>query len=65
MRGLGMFGGGMLLGSLLGGAFGFGSNGMFATLAGVLLNILLIGGVIMAVRFVWDKFKQRRQDNYR
>jgi predicted lipid-binding transport protein (Tim44 family) len=65
MRGLGMFGGGMLLGSLLGGSLGFGSGGLFSTLAGVFLNIILIGGILMAIRFVWDKFKQHQHDNRR
>ena len=65
MRGLGMFGGGMLLGSMLGGSFGFGSSGMFATLAGLLFNIMLIGGVIAAGRYFWGKYKQRQQGNAR
>jgi len=65
MRGFGLFGGGMLLGSLLGGTFGFGPTSGFATLAGILFNIFLIGGIIMAGRFLWEKFKQRQQDNNR
>jgi len=59
MRNLGMFGGGMLLGSLLGGMFGFGNTGMFATLAGMLFNIMLIAGVFMAGRYLWNKFKNK------
>ncbi|HWR42444.1 hypothetical protein [Sporomusa sp.] len=65
MRGLGLFGGGMLLGSLLGGTLGFGSTGGFATLSGLFFNILIIGGIIMAGRFIWEKFKQRQRDNNR
>jgi len=65
MRGLGLFGGGMLLGSLLGGTFGLGSSGSFATIAGLFFNILLIGSVIMAGRFLWDRHKQHQQDNNR
>ena len=65
MRGLGLFGGGMLLGSMLGGSFGFGSNGGFATIIGMLFNILFIAAVIMAVRFLWDKFKNRKQNEVR
>lgn len=65
MRGLGLFGGGMLLGSMLGGSFGFGSTGGFATIIGMLLNIVFIACIIMAVRFLWDKFKHRKQDDIR
>ena len=65
MRGLGLFGGGMLLGSLLGGSFGFGPTGGFATMAGMLFNLLFIACVIMAIRFLWDKFKNRKQNDIR
>lgn len=64
MRGLGTFGGGMLLGGLLGSMFGFGNTGMFASLMGMLFNVVLIVGVFMAGRYVWNKFKNK-DNNYR
>lgn len=65
MRGLGLFGGGMLLGSLFGNSLGFGSSGLFASLIGLFFNILIIGGILMAGRFLWGKFRHRQQDNRR
>lgn len=59
LRNAGLFGGGMLLGSMLGGMFGFGNSGMFANLMGMFFNILLLAGIFMAGRFLWDKFKNR------
>lgn len=65
MRNLGMLGGGMLLGSLFGGMFGFGNSGMFAMLAGLLFNVILIVGILMAGRFLWNKFKNSREETNR
>lgn len=61
MRNLAMFGGGMLVGSMLGGMFGFGNSGMFATLTGLLFNIILLAGVFMAGRYLWNKFKKSKE----
>lgn len=59
LRSAGLFGGGMLLGSMLGGMFGFGESGMFAALMGMVFNVILLAAVFMAGRFLWDKFKNR------
>jgi hypothetical protein len=64
MRNMGMLGGGMLLGGLLGGMFG-GNSGMFASLAGLVLNVILLVGIFMAGRYVWDRFKKSREENNR
>ena len=56
MRGIGIFAGGMLLGSMLSHLFGMGS-GMFADIMGLLMNGLLIVVAIMAVRWLWNKFR--------
>ena len=56
MRGIGIFAGGMLLGSMLSHLFGMGS-GMFADIMGLLINGLLIVVAIMAVRWLWNKFR--------
>ncbi|MDF2876394.1 MAG: hypothetical protein K0R22_3077 [Sporomusa sp.] len=59
LRTAGLLGGGMLLGSMLGGMFGFGNSGMFASIMGMLFNVILLGAVFMAGRFLWEKFKNR------
>mgnify|MGYP002663435285 CR=1 FL=1 len=46
----------MLLGSMLSHLFGMGS-GMFADIMGLLMNGLLIVVAIMAVRWLWNKFR--------
>ncbi len=61
MRNLGMLGGGMLLGGLLGNMFGFGNSGMFATLAGLLFNVIVVVGIFMAGRFLWNRYKKGRE----
>ncbi|SMC79063.1 hypothetical protein [Sporomusa malonica] len=65
LRSAGLFGGGMLLGSMLGGMFGFGNSGMFANIMGMLFNVMLLAGVFMAGRFLWDKFKNRDKKQQR
>lgn len=59
LRNAGLFGGGMLLGSMLGGMFGFGNSGMFANIIGMVFNVMLLAGIFMAGRFLWEKFKNR------
>ena len=63
LRSAGLFGGGMLLGSMLGGMFGFGDTGMFASMMGMLFNVILLAAVFMAGRFLWEKFKNRDTNN--
>jgi len=60
MRTLGMIGGGMLLGGFLSSMFGFGATGMFANLIGILFNVVLLVGVFLAGRFLWQKYKKRK-----
>lgn len=64
-RNAGLLGGGMLLGSMLGGMFGFGNSGMFASIMGMLFNVMLLAGVFMAGRYLWNKFKNRDKNEYR
>lgn len=59
LRTAGLLGGGMLLGSMLGGMFGFGESGMFASIMGMLFNVILLAAVFMAGRYLWNKFKNR------
>ncbi|MBP1763293.1 MAG: hypothetical protein H6Q65_351 [Firmicutes bacterium] len=61
LRNAGMFGGGMLLGSMLGSMFGFGSSGMFASIMGMLFNVMAIGLLFMAGRYLWNRFQESRR----
>ena len=56
LRSAAMFGGGMLMGSMLGNMFGFGTNGMFSQIIGLLFNIMVVVMLFKAVRYVWNKF---------
>lgn len=67
-RNASMIGGGFLAGSLLGNMFGFGNNmgGGMSGIFGMLINILIIGGIVMLVRNLWDKYKSNKdKDRYR
>ena len=56
MRGIGIFAGGMFLGSLLSSLFGMGS-GFLADLLGVLMNVVLLALAIGVIRWLWNKFR--------
>jgi len=66
LRNAGMFGGGMLAGSMLGSLFGNNNMGGESSFFGMLLNILMIGAVVMGIRFLWDKYKNKdkKRDMY-
>ena len=56
MRGIGLFAGGMLLGSMLSHFFGMG-GGMFADIMGLLMNVIMVVAAVMVVRWLWNKFR--------
>ena len=60
MRNLGMLAGGMMLGGLLSNMFGLGGSGFFDLFFGVLANVVLFGGMIMLISFIWRKIKEKR-----
>ena len=60
LRTAAMIGGGMLLGGMLGNMFGFGANAMMSQLAGIILNILILGLIFMVGRFLWMRFRAAR-----
>lgn len=62
MRNFGMFGGGMLLGGLIGNLFG---TGMFANMLGMLVNIMLLAGIFMAIRIAWNAVSNRTRKDRR
>jgi len=58
-RNASMIGGGMLAGSLLGNMFGSGNMGGESSMFGMLINLLMVGGVVMGIRYLWNKYKNR------
>ncbi|MDY3916661.1 MAG: hypothetical protein SOZ01_07995 [Selenomonadaceae bacterium] len=66
LRGIGIFAGGMFLGSMLASLFGMGS-GMLADILGMLANVVLIFAVVMGLKWLWHKFRgnRRQDDDYR
>jgi hypothetical protein len=57
MRNLGMIGGGMLLGGMLGSMFGGGAGSMLSNLIGIAVNLLMVVGIFMAGRYLWNKIR--------
>lgn len=62
MRNVGMFAGGMMLGSLLGSMFGM--NGFMTDVMGLLVNVLIFGAVIILAKVLWDKFRNKDKQKY-
>lgn len=60
LRTIGMVGSGMLIGGLLGNMFGFGHSAMLTSLIGILFNILVLVGILMVGRYLWNRFKTGR-----
>jgi len=61
-RNASMFGGGMLAGSLLGNLFGNNNMGGESSIGGMLINLLMVGGVVMGIRYVWNKHKNKNRE---
>lgn len=59
MRNLGMIAGGMMFGSMLSHMFGLGGSGFFDLFFGVLANVVLFGGTIMIINFIWRKIRRK------
>jgi uncharacterized membrane protein YciS (DUF1049 family) len=57
-----LLGGGMLLGGMLGSMFGFGNMGFLSTILGILINVMLVVGVVMGIRYLWNKFKNKDKE---
>ena len=51
----------MLLGSMLSSMLGMG--GAFGDIMGVLMNIVLAAAVFIAIRWAWNRFRSRKEDN--
>ena len=62
LRSVGLLAGGMMLGGLLASMFGMG-GGMFADILGVLANVAIAIAVFMAIRWAWNRFRGRKEEN--
>lgn len=67
MRNIGLFAGGMFLGSMLSSLLGWGSMGFLSEILGLLMNVVIFMAIIAAVRWLWRKIrgKGNRDDAYR
>lgn len=63
-RSAGMFGGGMLLGGLMGSMFGYGHPFM-GSMAGMLSDLIILVLAVLAIRWAWTRFSGRSRDNNR
>lgn len=59
LRNIGLFAGGMMLGSMLSHLFGGLGGGMMADILGLVMNILMAAAVFLILRWAWNKFRGR------
>jgi hypothetical protein len=57
---IGLFAGGMLLGSMLGNLFG---SSLLGDVFGLIANVLMLMVAFMAIRWLWNKFRNRNKEN--
>lgn len=62
LRSIGLLAGGMLLGSMLASMFGLG-GGFLADLLGVLANVAMAMAAFMVLRWLWNRFRGRKEEN--
>ena len=62
LRNIGLLAGGMMLGGLLASMFGMG-GGMLADILGVLANIAIAIAAFIAIRWLWNRFRTRKEEN--
>ncbi|WP_028130485.1 hypothetical protein [Selenomonas sp. AE3005] len=60
LRTIGLFAGGMLLGSMLGNLFG---SSLLGDVFGLIANVLMLMVAFMAIRWLWNKFRNRNKEN--
>lgn len=65
MRNIGLFAGGMFLGSMLSGLLGWGSMGFMSEILGMLFNIIAIYVVIKLVLWAWRSLRGRKTETSR
>ena len=59
---IGLFAGGMMLGSMLSHLFGGLGGGMMADILGLVMNILMVAAVFLILRWAWNKFRGRGKE---
>jgi predicted lipid-binding transport protein (Tim44 family) len=57
LRNVGLFAGGMMLGSMLGHLFGWGMGGLMSDIMGLFMNGLMLGCLFVAARWLWRRFR--------
>ncbi|QNH54935.1 hypothetical protein H1B31_02995 [Selenomonas timonae] len=62
LRNIGLLAGGMMLGGLLASMFGMG-GGMLADILGVLTNVAMVFVAFIAIRWLWNRFRGRKEEN--
>ena len=62
LRNIGLLAGGMMLGGLLASMFGMG-GGFLADILGVLANVAIAVVAFMAIRWLWNRFRGRKEEN--
>lgn len=62
LRNIGLLAGGMMLGGLLASMFGMG-GGMLADILGVLANVAIAVVAFMVLRWAWNRFRSRKEEN--
>ena len=62
LRNIGLLAGGMMLGGLLASMFGMG-EGFLADLLGVLANVAMVFVAFIAIRWLWNRFRGRKEEN--
>ena len=62
LRNIGLLAGGMMLGGLLASMFGMG-GGFLADILGVLANVAIVVVAFMAIRWLWNRFRGRKEEN--
>ena len=62
LRNIGLLAGGMMLGGLLASMFGMG-GGFLADLLGVLANVAMVFVAFIAIRWLWNRFRGRKEEN--
>ena len=62
LRNIGLLAGGMMLGGLLASMFGMG-GGFLADILGVLANVAIAVVAFMVLRWAWNRFRSRKEEN--
>ena len=52
---------GGMLGSMFGGSMGGMGGGMLSSILGLVVNILFLGAIFMAGRFLWNKYRNSKK----